>query len=100
MERVKMTTRPARAAAQRIALAEKVLAEKIAEVMAKAARDIEELCELTIHEILVKFQPEDVRGPEPSIHCVIVAAKIPELGDDVVAVAALAADRASRAKRA
>jgi hypothetical protein len=78
------------AAAQRIALAEKILAEQIAEVMAKAAQDIEGLCHLSIRELLVRFQADESRGPEPRIHCVIVAANFPD-GDEATA-AKLAAD--------
>jgi hypothetical protein len=70
------------AAAQRIALAEKLLAEKITDVMAKAALEIEELCHLSIQEMLVKVQPELTRGPEPTIHCVITAAKVADSGND------------------
>jgi len=71
------------AAAQRIALAEKLLAAKIADVMAQAALDIEILCQLSIQELLVKLQPEVARGPEPIVHCVIIAAKVMEAGNDV-----------------
>ena len=72
------------AEAQRVALAEKVLAEEVADVMAKAALEIRDLCQLTIQALLVKFQPDAVRGPVPRIHCVIVAAKLPEDVDNVL----------------
>jgi hypothetical protein len=70
------------AAAQRIALAEKLLAAKIADVMSQAARDIEILCQLSIQELLVKLQPEFTRGPEPIVHCVIIAAKVTESSNE------------------
>ena len=46
--------------------------------MAEAALEIEELCHLTIEQLLVKFQAEQLRGPEPRVHCVIVAAQVPD----------------------
>lgn len=63
--------------AQRIALAEKLLAEKIADMMAKATADIELRYHLSVEQLLVKFQSADSRGPEPRFHCVIVSAKVP-----------------------
>ncbi len=76
-----MATAEHKRSAERIALAEKLLAERIAEVMANAAREIEELCQLTIQELLVKLRPDELRGPEPRVHCVILAAKVPGNGD-------------------
>ncbi len=74
------------AAAQRIALAEKLLAEKIADVMTRSALEIEALCHLSIQELLIKLQPELTRGPEPGIHCVIVAAKVADSANEAVSI--------------
>ncbi|MEP6942610.1 MAG: hypothetical protein ABI981_06720 [Betaproteobacteria bacterium] len=51
--------------------------------MTQAAIEIEALCHLSIQELLIKLQPEPTRGPEPGIHCVIIAAKVAESANGI-----------------
>ena len=62
--------------AQRIALAEKLVSEQATAVLMGPLRVIEERCKITIGEICLTLRPDNIAGPEPWAHCVIVNAQI------------------------
>jgi hypothetical protein len=53
-----------------------LISEQATAVLMGPLRVIEERCKITIGEICLTLRPDNIAGPEPSAHCVIVDAHI------------------------
>jgi len=61
---------------ERIARAERMLADRASAVLQKLVRDVAAACGVNIHEMLVTLRPDSDRTPEPKAHFVITGAEI------------------------
>jgi hypothetical protein len=67
---------------ERIALAERMLAERASTILEKLVREVAATCEISIQEMVIKLRPDLDASPEPAMHIVVTAAEVTNVNRD------------------